>query len=252
MCICLSRLVTIYQRLAEENVVSNYITINGRNGSFKAYIAKPKSTPASAVIVLQELFGVNADIRQHCDELCAQGYIAVAPDLYWAQERGVDLSVRSKDDWDHGVRLNTNYDRDAGVKDIEDTIDTVAAMSESNSRVAVLGYCIGGLMTYLTTARFSGVTAAVAFHGGDTEKYLGEASSVTVPMLMHLAGDDEFMPHAAQEAINAAFAGIPNVLIFTYPGQRHAFSRHNGEHYNADAAKLANDRTSDFLDKNLS
>lgn len=237
---------------AKENVVSNYITINGRNGSFKAYIVRPKATPASAVVVLQELFGVNADIRQHCDELCAQGYIAVAPDLYWAQEPSVDLSVRSKDDWDHGVRLNTNYDRDAGVKDIEDTIDTVAAMPESNGRVAVLGYCIGGLMTYLTTARVSGVTAAVSFHGGDTEKYLGEGSNVKVPMLMHLAGNDEFMPPAAQEAINAAFAGIPNVATYTYPGQRHAFSRHNGEHYNANAATLANARTSDFFHKNLS
>jgi carboxymethylenebutenolidase len=101
-----------------EDVVSDYITVNGRNGSFRAYIARPKTTPASVVVVLQELFGVNADIREHCDALCARGYIAVAPDLYWAQEPGVDLSVRSKDDWDHGVRLNQNYDRDAGVKDI--------------------------------------------------------------------------------------------------------------------------------------
>src|SRR5580658_5715570 len=228
------------------------ITIEGRDGAFGAYIARPKATPASAVVVLQELFGVNADIRQHCDELCAQGYIAVAPDLYWAQEPGVDLSIRSVVDWDHGLRLNANYDRDAGVKDIEDTIDTVAAMPECNGRVAVLGYCIGGLMTYLTTARFSGITAAVAFHGGDTEKYLGEVSGVTVPILMHLAGADEFMPRVAQDAIKAAFAGKPNAAIYIYPGQRHAFSRHNGEHYNADAAKLANDRTSEFLHKNLS
>jgi carboxymethylenebutenolidase len=240
-----------YGSLRRENV-SNYITIDGRNGSFKAYIARPKATPVSAVIVLQELFGVNTDIREHCDELCAQGYLAVAPDLYWAQEPGVDLSVRSQADWDHGVRLNQNYDRDAGAKDVKDTVDTVVAMPECNGRVAVLGYCIGGLMTYLTTARFGGITAAVAFHGGDTEKYLGEAAGVNVPMLMHLAGDDEFMPHAAQKAIKAAFAGKSNVAIYTYPGQHHAFSRHNGEHYDADAANLANDRISDFLHKNLS
>ncbi len=245
---------TVYEHdgCVRRKSVTNYITVDARNGSFKAYIGRPKATPASAVVVLQELFGVNADIRQHCDELCAQGYLAVAPDLYWAQEPGIDLSVSSKDDWDHGLRLNMNYNRDTGAKDIKDTIDIVAAMPECNGRVAVLGYCIGGLMTYLTTARFSGITAAVAFHGGDTEKYLGEVSGITVPILMHLAGDDEFMPHVAQDAIRAAFAGKPDAAIYTYPGQRHAFSRHNGEHYNADAAKLANERTSAFLHKNLS
>ena len=231
--------------------MSNYITVDGRNGSFKAYIARPKATPASAVVVLQELFGVNADIRQHCNELAEQGYIAVAPDLYWAQEPGVDLDVRSAKDWDYGLRLNQAYDRDAGAQDIKDTIDTVAGLPECNDRVAVLGYCIGGLMTFLTAARFKGVTAAVAFHGGDTEKYLNEVPGLDAPLLMHLAGEDEFMPKPAQEEIKAALAGKSSARVFTYPGQRHAFSRHNGEHYNAEAATLANDRTSDFLRKNL-
>lgn len=232
--------------------MQDHVLIEGRNGSFSAYVARPKASPASAVVVLQELFGVNADIRQHCDELCEQGYLAVAPDLYWAQEPGVDLDVRSKDDWDHGLRLNQKYNRDAGAEDIKDTIDTVAGLPECNGRVAVLGYCIGGLMTFLTVARFDGITAAVAFHGGDTEKYLNEVPGLTAPILMHLAGDDEFMPKAAQEAIKAAFSEKSSATIYTYPGQRHAFSRHNGEHYNAEAAKLANDRTADFLRRTLS
>jgi len=231
--------------------MNDRIMIEGRNGSFKAYIARPKASPASAVVVLQELFGVNADIRQHCNELAEQGYIAVAPDLYWAQEPGVDLNVRSAKDWDHGLRLNQAYDRDAGTQDIKDTLDTVAGLPECNDRVAVLGYCIGGLMTFLTAARFKGVTAAVAFHGGDTEKYLNEVPGLDAPLLMHLAGEDEFMPKPAQEEIKAALAGKSNARVFTYPGQRHAFSRHNGEHYNAEAATLANDRTSDFLHQNL-
>jgi carboxymethylenebutenolidase len=232
--------------------VSDYTTIHGHNGTFKAYIAKPKASPASAVVVLQELFGVNADIREHCDKLAEQGYLAVAPDLYWKQEPGVDLSVRSKEDWDHGVRLNQAYDRDAGARDIKDTVDAVAESAECNGRVAAMGYCIGGLMTFLTAARFSGIAAAVAYHGGDTEKYLDEVPGLNAPLLMHLAGNDEFMPKAAQEAINAAFAGKSNATIYTYPGQRHAFSRYNGEHYNAEAATLANDRTSEFLHRTLS
>lgn len=231
--------------------MKEYITIEGKDGSFSAYIARPKPSPASAVVVLQELFGVNADIRQHCDELAEQGYLAVAPDLYWRQEPDIDLSVRSKEDWDHGLRLNQAYDRDAGARDIKDTVDTVAGFPECNGHVALLGYCIGGLMTFLTAARFSGIAAAVAFHGGDTEKYLDEVPGLDAPLLMHLAGEDEFMPKAAQDAIKAAFAGKSNATIYTYPGQRHAFTRHNGEHYNAEAAALANGRTSEFLHRQL-
>jgi len=98
------------------------ISIEGRDGTFNAYIVRPKTLPASTVVVLQELFGVNADIRKTCDELAEQGFVAVAPDLFWRQEPGVDLSVTSETDWQHGLRLYQAYDRDAGVRDIKDTL----------------------------------------------------------------------------------------------------------------------------------
>src|ERR1700683_1803313 len=125
------------------------IAIDGRDGAFEAYIARPKTSPAPSVVVLQELFGVNADIRKHCDELAEQGYIAVAPDLFWRQEPGVDLSVTSEPDWQHGLRLYQAYDRDAGAKDVKDTADTVAKLPESAGKGAVLGFCLGGRMTFL-------------------------------------------------------------------------------------------------------
>ena len=105
-------------------------------------------------------------------------------------------------------------------------------------------------MTFLTAAR-SKVDAAVAYHGGDTEKYLDEAGGVTAPMIMHLAEEDEFISKPAQALIKAALAGKPNVTIYSYPGQRHAFSRHNGAHYDASAAALANGRTHEFLNLEL-
>jgi len=226
------------------------ITIEGRNGAFGAYIARPKTAPAPAVVVLHEVFGVNADIREKCQELAEQGFIGVAPELYWRQERGVDLSVRSESDWQHGLRLNQAYDRDAGAKDIKDTANTVAKLPECTSKVAVLGYCIGGLMTFLTAVRY-GVDAAVAYHGGDTEKYLGEVDGLHAPLLMHLGEEDEFISKSAQAQIKAALAGKPNVTIYSYPGQGHAFTRINGAHYNAAAAALANGRTSQFLKQQL-
>ena len=230
--------------------MKHQITIGGRDGMFNAYIARPHELPAPAVVVLQELFGVNADIRKHCDEFAELGFIAVAPDLFWRQEPGVDLSVTSEPDWQHGLRLYQAYDRDAGVRDIKDTADTVAKMPECIGKIAVLCYCLGALMTFLTAARHR-VDAAVAYHGGDTEKYLGEVDGLHAPLLMHLAEEDEFISKAAQAEIKAALARKPNSTVYSYPGQCHAFSRHNGLHYNAAAAALANGRTSEFLRQRL-
>ena len=229
----------------------DHITVKGRGGTFAAYIARPKTSPAPAVVVLQELFGVNADIRKHCDELADQGFLAVAPDLFWRQEPGVDLNVTSEADWQHGLRLYQAYDRDAGVRDIRDTIEAVRNLPECNGKVALLGYCLGALMVFMTAVRNDGIDAAVWYHGGDTEKYLGEVDGLHAPLLMHLAEEDEFISKAAQEEIKAALAKQPNAMVYSYPGQSHAFSRHNGAHYNAAAAHLANGRTSEFLNQQL-
>src|SRR5271169_4866613 len=169
--------------------MKNHITIEGRDGAFGAYIARPKVLPAPAVVVLQELFGVNADIRKICDELAEQRFIAVAPDLFWRQEPGVDLSVTSEPDWRHGLRLYQAYDRDAGARDVKDTADVVAKLPECTGKVAVLGYCLGGLMTFLTAVRY-GVDAAVSYDAAATEKYLGEVYGLQAPLLMHLAEED--------------------------------------------------------------
>src|SRR5580704_13633190 len=226
------------------------IAINGHDGAFGAYVARPAASPAPAVVVLQELFGVNADIRATCDELATQGFIAVAPDLFWRQEPGVDLGVRSDADWQHGLRLYGAYNRDAGAKDIRDTIRAAAALPESSGKVAVQGYCLGALMAFIVAARYE-VDAAVAYHGGDTEKYLGEVGGLRAPLLMHLGEEDEFISKLAQAEIKAALAGKSNATVYSYPDQRHAFSRHNGLHYNAAAAALANGRTSEFLHQQL-
>jgi carboxymethylenebutenolidase len=230
--------------------MSDRITMEGRDGAFGAYIARPKTLPAPAVVVLHEVFGVNADIRKTCDELAEQGFIAVAPDLFWRQEPGVDLSVTSEPDWQHGLRLNQRYDRDAGAKDVKDTVNAAAKLPGCTSKVAVLGYCLGGLLVYLTAVRY-GVDAGVAYHGGDTEKYLGEVDGLDAPLLMHLAEEDEFISKAAQAEIKGALASKPNATLYSYPGQNHAFSRHNGAHYNAAAAALAHGRTNEFLHQQL-
>jgi carboxymethylenebutenolidase len=230
--------------------MNNRITIEGKDGAFGAYVSRPAVSPAPAVVVLQELFGVNADIRKTCDELAEQGFVAVAPDLFWRQEPGVDLSVTSDGDWQHGLRLYQAYDRDAGARDVRDTVNVAAKLPECAGKVAVLGYCLGALMVWLTAVRYR-VDAAVAYHGGDTEKYLGEIGGLHAPLLMHLAEEDEFISKPAQAEIKAALAKKSNTTVYSYPGQNHAFSRHGGAHYNAEAATLAHKRTYEFLARQL-
>ena len=227
------------------------IAIKTDCGEFRAYVSRPTAASAPSVVVLHEVFGVNSDMRQTCDELAAQGFIAICPDLFWRQKPGVDLSVTSEADWNTGLALYSAYDRDEGVDDVIATMQAAARLEGASGKVGVMGYCLGGLMTFLTAAR-STVEAAVAYHGGDTEKYLDEAGAISAPMLMHLADEDEFITKTAQADIKAAFRGKQNVQIYSYAGCHHAFSRHGGAHYDAAAAAQANGRTWSFLRAALS
>jgi carboxymethylenebutenolidase len=226
------------------------INIQTEGGEFSAYLAKPAKTPAPAVVVLHEVFGVNEDIRQTCRELAEAGFIAVAPELFWRQERGVDLNTWSEEEWKKGLALYTAYDRDTGVRDILATVRAAEQLEGATSKVGVMGFCLGGLMSYLTAARHD-PDAAVAYHGGDTESYLDEAHSIAAPLLMHLAEEDEYISKDAQRRIRAALTDVPSAKVYSYPGQNHAFARHTGVHYNAKAAALANGRTVAFLKEHL-
>ena len=220
------------------------------DGTFQAYIERPSFEPAPVVVVIQEIFGVNEDLRQTCREVADAGFIAIAPDLFWRDEPGLDLNAWSEEEWRRGLELYQRYDRNRGVEDIRATIAAARNIEGASGRVAVMGFCLGGLMTYLTAAR-TDVDVAVEYYGGSTEDYVGEVDAIKAPMLIHLAGADEFMPSEAQERIRSAVAAKDNIQVFTYDGCSHAFARHTGDHYDADAAKLANGRTFDFLREKL-
>lgn len=218
-------------------------------GDFRAYMARPARDDAPAVVVLHEVFGINADMRQTCDGLADAGFLAVCPDLFWRLEPGLDLNSRNAADVAKAYGLYAAFDRDAGVRDIAETV-RAAAVAGSTGKVGLMGFCLGGLMAYLAAAR-GPIDAVVAYHGGETEKYLDEAAAINAPMLMHLAELDEFITPEAQEAIRAALAHNRDVEIHTYAGCNHAFARHGGEHFDAAAAELARRRSLSFLANNL-
>ena len=224
--------------------------IDGPDGAFSAYLARPERGAAPIVVVLQEIFGVNADIRVSCDELAARGFLAIAPDLFWREAPGLDLNCYREEDWKRGLALYESFDLDRGVRDIKASIAAARNLPGGSGRVATMGYCLGGLMSFLASAR-TDVDAAVAYYGGNTDRHLDEAEAITGPLLMHLGEEDEFISKEAQSRIKAALRDRPSVEIYSYPGCSHAFARRLGAHFDAAAAALANTRTYAFLQKHL-
>ena len=226
------------------------IKIKTSDGTFKAYVAAPSTPPAPVVVVIQEIFGVNAGIRQIANDLAKHGFFAVCPDLFWRFEPELQLSDHKKSDWEKGMDFYNRYDFDAGVKDIAATIAAARHLPSSNGKVGVMGFCLGGLMTFLTAAR-EDLDAAVEYYGGGTQNYVSEGKRIKIPLLMHLAGEDEYMDKSAQATITKELAHNPHIKIHTYPGRNHAFARPSGDSYDAKDAETANFRTFAFFREHL-
>jgi carboxymethylenebutenolidase len=225
-------------------------SISTPDGSFSAYIARPAQTPAAAIVVIQEIFGVNQVMREITDGLAGQGYLAICPDLFWRIEPGVDITDQSEAEWQKAFGYFNAFDVDAGVKDIAVTIDTIRKDPGCNGKVGAVGFCLGGLLAYLTAARTS-VDATVSYYGVGIDGRLGEASGIKRPLLMHIAEEDGFVPKEAQAKIIDALKPNPLVEIHTYPGCDHGFARTGGQHYNAEATAKAGGLSLGFLQKNL-
>jgi len=226
------------------------ITIKGEDGDFAAYLARPAKTNAPAVVVIQEIFGVNQVMREVCDGLAAEGFLAVCPDLFWRIEPGVDITDKSEAEWKRAFELFNAFDVDAGVKDIASTIDQVRAMAEVNGKVGAVGFCLGGLLAFLTAARTDS-DASVAYYGVGIEGRLAEAEKLANPLLVHIAEEDQFVPKEAQALILATLKNHPQIQIHCYPGRDHAFARVGGEHYDETDARLAGGRTLSFFQQHL-
>ncbi|HEX7948166.1 MAG TPA: dienelactone hydrolase family protein [Phenylobacterium sp.] len=226
------------------------ISIKTPDGEFSAYVARPEGENAPAVVVIQEIFGVNQVMRDITDGLAAQGYLAICPDLFWRIEPGIDITDKSEAEWKRAFELFNAFDVDTGVKDIQATITVIRADIQSNDKVGAVGFCLGGLLAFLTATR-TDADAAVAYYGVGIENRLDEAAKLTRPLMLHIAEEDQFVPKEAQAMILAALKNHPQVEVFTYPGRDHAFAREGGEHYDATDAATAGGRTLQFFQRTI-
>ena len=224
------------------------ISIKGPDHSFTGYLAKPKSGTGPGVVVIQEIFGVNEVIRDRCDWLASEGFVALAPDLFSRIEPGIDITDKTEAECKKAFDLFGAFNVDHGVADIGATIRTLRPLT--TGKVGAIGYCLGGQLAYLTACHTDS-DASIGYYGVNIQNRLADAEFMKKPLMLHIAGKDEFVNEGAQAEIIDNLRDNPLVTIHQYAEQDHAFARPGGTHYDKAAADEANARSLAFLKKYL-
>ncbi|USU11100.1 dienelactone hydrolase family protein [Sphingomonadaceae bacterium OTU29THOMA1] len=224
-------------------------TLDG-NARFDAYVAEPAAHPKAAIIVIQEIFGVNAGIRSKCDRLAVDGYLAIAPDLFWPIAPNIQLDPDVPEQMDRALGLMGKFNQDAGIRDIEATIRAARAMLDDGGNVGVVGYCLGGRLAFMTAAR-TDVDASVGYYGVGIDGLLGETHAIAKPLLLHIPQEDHFVDKDAQAAMHTGLDDHPKVTLYDYPGEDHGFATEFGDRRSDAAAEQADSRTAAFFAEHL-
>ena len=229
------------------SIMSKTVSVTAADGGiFNAYLALPEGGGRGpGLVLLQEIFGVNRHLRELADRYAEEGYVTIAPDLFWRIEPGVELGY-SESEMKAAFDYYGRFDPDQAVKDIADTVRALRATAECNGKVGAIGFCLGGMLAYLTAARCN-IEAAVSYYGVGIEKRLNETGAVRCPMVLHFGELDQFVLAAARDAVAAAFKERDDVELYVYPGADHAFNNPVRPAYDRFAASLAHSRTLGML-----
>lgn len=219
-------------------------TLDGGD-KFPAYVASPSGTPRGAIIVIQEIFGVNPGIVKKCDDWAAQGYLAVAHDVFWRQKPGIELDADIPEQFQEAVGYMMKHDFDLGIQDVEAVIHWIRR-DQGVPKVGLVGFCMGGRVAYLAATR-TDIDASVAYYGVGIDQMLGESHAIAKPLLLHVPTADGFVPPEAQKAMHEGLDGNAHVTIYDYEGLDHGFAAEHGVRRNEEAAQLADKRTAEFF-----
>ena len=206
-------------------------------GSFSAYLAKPESGTGPGIVIVQEIFGVNAHIRSVCDRYAEEGYFAIAPDIFWRVQPGVELDYND-DGIKQGRALAMKADLGLIVKDVASTISALRAMPGATGKVGVVGFCFGGRVAFLTAAR-TDVDVAISYYGGGIDQHVNEAPSIKCPIMLHWGADDAGIPAAQRETVRTALAGHDRAESYVYAGAGHGFNCDRRASYHVRGASRA-------------
>jgi carboxymethylenebutenolidase len=213
-------------------------------------VAADGEGPRSGLVLLQEIFGVNANMRQAAEAFAALGYDVIAPDLFWRQAARVELNPSSPGDRERGMALMKGLDLERAVDDALATAAHLLSSASSTGKMGAVGYCFGGKLAYFLSAHKE-IAAAVSYYGTGIGAALERADQVNAPLLLHIAMEDELCPQAAQTAIHKALGQCANVVIIDHPGVGHAFARRGSPFFNLEAAERADAATAAFFSRHI-
>lgn len=202
---------------------TSWISVSAANGqSFDAYLSLPPTGRGPGLILIQEIFGVNEHIRAVADQYASDGYVVLAPDIFWRSEKKLQLQY-DQAGFDKGLALLGSLDIDATASDLKASVATLRRHSACSGKVGSIGYCMGGLLSFVAAAE-AGVDTAVCYYGGGIHNHLNRASKIKCPVLFHFAQKDAYIPAAAVKALRKEMAGRKNVRIITHPNVDHGFN----------------------------
>jgi carboxymethylenebutenolidase len=216
------------------------------SGKFAAYVVEPKEKPAGVVVLIQEIFGVNQAMRDIAAWTADLGFIAVAPDLFWRIEPGIDITDKSEAEWKRAFELFQAFDQAKGIEDLKATVAACRTLPGANGKVATMGYCLGGRLAFMM-AEQSDADANISYYGVGLDGLLGDLGKVTKPLVVHIADKDAFFPPEGRAAVAAATRGHRHAVSYVYPNADHAFARVNGVHWDGRSAAIANGRSAEVL-----
>jgi len=216
------------------------------SGSFSAYLLDTKTKPAGVVVLIQEIFGVNQAMRDIAAWVADMGFIAVCPDLFWRIEPGIDITDKSDAEWKQAFELFGKFDQAKGIEDLQATVATARKLPGANSKVATMGYCLGGRLAFMM-AEQSDADVNVSYYGVGLDNLLGDLGKVTKPLLVHIADKDEFFPPEGRAKVVEAAKGNALINSYVYPNADHAFARVGGVHWDGRSAAIANGRSAEAL-----
>ena len=224
-------------------------------GSIPLYLARPSGEAKAAIIVIPEIFGVNEGIARKCDSWAAEGYLAVAPDIFWRFAPGEECNPDVPEEFQKAL-ANMNSYVAGQVDGRQDSVEDAEAIArwlrneQGIGKVGLVGYCLGGRIAYLVATR-TDLDAMVGYYGVMIDQALNEAHAIANPLMLHIAGNDGFVPPEAQAAIHTGLDDHPRVTLHDYPGEDHGFAAEMGDRRSEAAAQLADQRTRDFFAEHL-
>lgn len=231
-------------------MTGSYITVEQGDKKFNAYLAVPEAGKGPGIVLCQEIFGVNAVMREKADFLAEEGYTVLVPDLFWRSAPGIALGY-TEQDFTKAFELYQGFNEDTGIEDVQAALTTLKGLDvcDAEAGLGVVGYCLGGKLAYLAACRLPEVACAVGYYGVGIENNLDEAENIKGKLVLHMAELDQFCSVEARAQIIAALADKKNIQTFVYSNVDHAFARPHGDHYHKPSAMIAHERSITALRK---